>query len=790
MTDPLIPSRAAGPIGPPRELTASFILGTLTRHDAIATACRRHMEALRLFCAARGMRLRLKVYAFSSEVDEPAFQRTENPAQIVRDDHFQQSDLVVYEFGIEFNLYDSIHLAPRPARVLVFHYGVTHPHLAPAASRPLLHRSYAQMRNLFAADEVYVTSQFVADELRRIGLPSSKVHLLGLPAGVAVEAIPNHDPRPSGPNRPLKALYVGRFVPAKRVSDLIEALALCRRSASPPIELTLLGSLIFSDRAYVEELRSLAQTLSVADAVTWLFDAPAATLSDAYHNADVLVIPSSHEGFCVPVIEAYQHSCGVIGSNAAALPETIGGLGLTYPCGDPDALADALTQFHADLVQDRIATDSGSHDLNEWHTLITSHLEQFRLDHFQAAMAEVYARNLIEPVEPAVRRRMAQARTSLLDQLRDQSAPPLASPLVDHLQPLYDLLDAGPVPAFSAELPQVPAPLAEPPAPSRRRLAWIQFKRAVKEVPVVAPVAVWSKRRIVAVLRLRRPVWQKLKRGLRRVPLLGRAAIHAKHALLMPRTIQHHHHLLHEMRQLTESLSHQIERLGHAVHESRITHPPAHTLIPKAHELGHGRPASVYLSPATASTGEEAAPGTLPAQSSWLGVHPATYDGRLRVVVGCGIVPWPDHLNVDDSPEAQPDIVAAPTALPFPPGSVLELIIQALDPATTRHAFESSLLPHWCALLASHSMLKLIAQDPQAWLERLPTSGDSATMPATQPNASRWPDSLSPSYLMRVLKTHGFHDVRISSRRWSNGLPEVEIAAERRTSTAGLRHSA
>src|SRR5262249_31217967 len=51
------------------------------------------------------------------------------------------------------------------------------------------------------------------------------------------------------------------------------------------------------------------------------------------------VMPSRHEGFCMPVLEAMAHGVPVIAARAGALPETIGNAGLSFTPDDPDDLA-------------------------------------------------------------------------------------------------------------------------------------------------------------------------------------------------------------------------------------------------------------------------------------------------------------------------------------------------------------------------------------------------------------------------------------------------------------------
>src|SRR5262249_49385598 len=59
----------------------------------------------------------------------------------------------------------------------------------------------------------------------------------------------------------------------------------------------------------------------------------------AYHSADLFVMPSVHEGFCIPVAEAMAVGVPVIAADAGALPETLASAGLTFAPDDPRDLA-------------------------------------------------------------------------------------------------------------------------------------------------------------------------------------------------------------------------------------------------------------------------------------------------------------------------------------------------------------------------------------------------------------------------------------------------------------------
>src|SRR5262249_18160080 len=77
----------------------------------------------------------------------------------------------------------------------------------------------------------------------------------------------------------------------------------------------------------------------VAERLHFLGHVEAGRLRDAYHSADVFVMPSLHEGFCLPVLEAIACGLPVVAARAAALPQTVAGAGLTFVPDDAEDLA-------------------------------------------------------------------------------------------------------------------------------------------------------------------------------------------------------------------------------------------------------------------------------------------------------------------------------------------------------------------------------------------------------------------------------------------------------------------
>lgn len=143
----------------------------------------------------------------------------------------------------------------------------------------------------------------------------------------------------------LRLLMVGSVVPRKGHLSLVEALAGLKHL---PWRLTCIGSLE-RDTAAVVALRAAIENHGLGDRVDLAGERPPAALADAWHDADVFVLPSSHEGYGMAYAEAMAHGLPVIGTTAGAIPDTVPGTaGLLVAPGDVAALREALHRMLVD----------------------------------------------------------------------------------------------------------------------------------------------------------------------------------------------------------------------------------------------------------------------------------------------------------------------------------------------------------------------------------------------------------------------------------------------------------
>jgi glycosyltransferase involved in cell wall biosynthesis len=124
-------------------------------------------------------------------------------------------------------------------------------------------------------------------------------------------------------------LYVGKISPHKAPHDLVKMLDVLRRAYDPAARLHLIGSPL--GETYEPALRAFIDELGLRDAVNLPGSVTGAELEAYFRAADVFVMASDHEGFCVPLAEAMGHAVPIVAYGVTAVPETVGGAGLVLP---------------------------------------------------------------------------------------------------------------------------------------------------------------------------------------------------------------------------------------------------------------------------------------------------------------------------------------------------------------------------------------------------------------------------------------------------------------------------
>jgi glycosyltransferase involved in cell wall biosynthesis len=196
-------------------------------------------------------------------------------------------------------------------------------------------RAQRELRALRSVRHVIVTSQATAQQLTAAGLPYVRLSVVE----------PGVDPDAPLARRhydgTLRLLCVGTVSDGKGHELLIEALT---PLTNLPWQLCCIGSLSRSPGT-VERVRVLLQRCGLESRVQLLDERPHQELRQHYCAADVFVLATQRETYCMAVAEALAHGLPIISTHTGAIAQLVGSdAGILIEPGDVRALQAVLAQ--------------------------------------------------------------------------------------------------------------------------------------------------------------------------------------------------------------------------------------------------------------------------------------------------------------------------------------------------------------------------------------------------------------------------------------------------------------
>jgi glycosyltransferase involved in cell wall biosynthesis len=334
----------------------SYINSMCVRNDAISSAVRDEVAWL---CAEGFHDVRL--YSKACEFQDLPAVRAVEVNDVAFDSHFQASDLIVFHFGVYYPLFNLLPVIPKNARSLVVFHNVTPRELVAPEAIATVERSMKQMANIVFAHHVCCDSQVNLDVLREAGI--------GTPATVMSLAVHNNSeaPRskPSAKDGVIRVAFVGRLVRAKGPTDLLEAVdRILRRNRSIQMRVDLMGKISFSDPTVITEIKEMAAVINSRFGnritIALVGDASEQHKRDTLRAADLFVLPTYHEGFCVPVLEALGNGCKIVAYDNSNVPTICGGFATLAATGDKAALLQAMENTVEEVLSEKWRASDGA----------------------------------------------------------------------------------------------------------------------------------------------------------------------------------------------------------------------------------------------------------------------------------------------------------------------------------------------------------------------------------------------------------------------------------------------
>lgn len=136
-------------------------------------------------------------------------------------------------------------------------------------------------------------------------------------------------------------LSVGLLKPGKHIPLAIRAFALFLKHVKTTYDFVIIGGDTNAD----PEIRKTIRELHLEKRVVLLGYVPDEEVATWYRGAEGLIALSTHEGFCLPAAEALACGCPVIYINQGALPEIVGGAGVSVKEHTPEHVAGAMEKL-------------------------------------------------------------------------------------------------------------------------------------------------------------------------------------------------------------------------------------------------------------------------------------------------------------------------------------------------------------------------------------------------------------------------------------------------------------
>ncbi|BCS31315.1 glycosyl transferase [Luteitalea sp. TBR-22] len=311
-----------------------------------------------------GIQRVLRAAGYASEIFvQTADPRLEHLTRDYRDliDESSPDNVLIHHFSIGSRASRVAYALP-DKMVLVYH-NITPPEFFVDVHPLLVQLCYMGRRELGAYRDRCVLalgdSAFNTQELVEAGFPRTGV-LPVVPSFTHLEATATGTIADSFDDGWTNILFVGRMIPNKKIDDIIRFFHAYKTRCNPRSRLLLVGSYGGFD-LYFAMLQQLVATLKLPD-VFFMGHVSNEELSAFYDVADLFLCASEHEGFCVPLMEAFHKRVPVMAYAATAVPATMDGGGVLFETKNPAHVASVMQAIldDEDLVERILASQDAA----------------------------------------------------------------------------------------------------------------------------------------------------------------------------------------------------------------------------------------------------------------------------------------------------------------------------------------------------------------------------------------------------------------------------------------------
>jgi glycosyltransferase involved in cell wall biosynthesis len=303
-----------------------------------------------------GIQRVLRAAGFASDI----FVETADPRleEFTRDywelaDLLRPQDVLIHHFSIGSRASRLAYALP--GKMVLIYHNITPPEFFIDVHPLLVQQCFLGRRELTAYRDrcalALGDSEFNRQELHATGFPRTAV-LPVVPSFAHLDVTPNRLIAGAFDDEWVNIMFVGRIIPNKGIGDLVRFFHAYKTRYNPRSRLIIVGSQSGFER-YFAMVQGLIAQLGTPD-VYFTGQVSNEELTALYDIADLFLGASEHEGFCVPLIEAFYKRVPVLAYAATAVPGTMDGAGVLYEEKTPARVAALIDA----IVSDRGISDA------------------------------------------------------------------------------------------------------------------------------------------------------------------------------------------------------------------------------------------------------------------------------------------------------------------------------------------------------------------------------------------------------------------------------------------------
>jgi len=185
-------------------------------------------------------------------------------------------------------------------------------------------------------------SEFNRRELESLGFAPTGVFPIAVDTGRITQPVSRPALEEMLDDGLVNFLFVGRIAPNKKIEDHIRLAEVYKRYIDAYYRFIFVGRYDVVPRYYATIRALMAEYRLLNDRFIFTGPVPDEELAVYYRHAAVYISLSEHEGFCVPLIEAFYKQVPVLAYAATAVPATMDGAGILFDTKDPAYVASLM----------------------------------------------------------------------------------------------------------------------------------------------------------------------------------------------------------------------------------------------------------------------------------------------------------------------------------------------------------------------------------------------------------------------------------------------------------------